>query len=142
MVAAVALFSTPTLACGGKGKYELSLKKMEGESDECIPLLLEYPEVVGGLGQVKLGQEYDDGKDHFLSVDLVEFDKKDGIITTYFCVSEEVLKHTSIAIEWYHHVIREDGSQELGMCSAGVDTGNLYELLKAGGTKAFDPSVL
>ncbi|MCB1680978.1 MAG: hypothetical protein H6858_04135 [Rhodospirillales bacterium] len=136
------VFSAPTFACGGEGKYELHLKKKDVSAERCVPLLLEYPEIVEGFKQVDARLTYDDGNDHFLSVDLEvdDLDQKDGILTTDLCLAEDMLRHTSIQIEWYHHVQREDGLVEMTFCHVDVDTGDLYSLLQSGGTKEIDPN--
>jgi hypothetical protein len=136
------LFSTAALACGGKAKYEMHLKKQDIKDAECVPLILEYPVVVEEFKQVDVRLRYDDGNGHFLSVDVEpdDLDKKDGILTTDICLAEAMLKHTSIEIEWYHRIERENGMFEFTMCYVTANTGDLYSLLKSGGTKEIDPS--
>lgn len=135
-------FGTAALACGGEEKYELSLKRQEGSDEQCVPLLLEYPSIVSGFRQVDVRLKYDAGKGRFLTVDIEpnSIEKKDGVLSSYLCLAEEMLKHTSIEIEWYHHVQRDDGMYELIMCHVDVDTGDLHTLLQSGGKKPIDPN--
>lgn len=135
-------FGTAALACGGEEKYELSLKRQEGSDEQCVPLLLEYPSVVSGFKQVDLHLKYDDGKGRILTLDLQpkDLNNQDDVLTSELCLPEDMLKHTSIEIEWFHRLQREDGVYEFAFCHVDVNTGDLHTLLQSGGKKPIDPN--
>lgn len=129
---AMLAFSTPTYACATETKTEISLKKPESDRKECISLYLEFPDKVGILDKPTVFLRHADGSDRFLEVILQvnDYEKNDGKLTTSFCLAEEILRHSSISISWDH--INEHGFSQSAWCNTFTDTGNLFELMEAG----------
>jgi hypothetical protein len=139
LVAATALFSTPALACESEGKIEISLKKQDYHHKDCIALYLEFPDHFGMFDKASVSLGYSNGPDQLLHVVLQvdDYKKDDGKLATGFCLTEEMLKHTSVTISWDH--INEHGFSQSAWCNTSMSTGNLFELLEAG-TKLVAPS--
>lgn len=125
-------FSTPTMACGGEEKIKISLKKQDYDHKDCIALYLEFPDHFGIFDKASVSLGYSNGPGQLFRVHLQvnDYEEDDGKLTTSFCLTEEILRHSSISISWDH--INEHGFSQSAWCNTITSTGNLFELMEAG----------